>query len=234
MKIRSDTSEASVLLPKRCTCLCLPNWCWQWGFRVYITGWLKAGNVFLGQLLTGISWWLSGEALLKKWDTTWWDLNVGLGAVCCWLRWCCHSRVTLQSSAWMWWGPAGARLGSVSLVALETVGLSLRFSDQNWFMSLVYLIAAARYWGLDVLVEKCRDRAKTGSCALSHRPPELPPHSSGAAAVLIMFTLKQILHEFCSKLNFILNNVNYLNKISSICHEHQQSSLHLNTEVSSF
>lgn len=145
MKIRSDTSEASVLLPKRCTCLCLPNWCWQWGFWVYITGWLKAGNVFLGHLLTeedpgveGISWWLSGEALLKKWDTTWWDLNVVLGAVCCWLRWCCHSRVTLQSSAWMWRGPAGVRLGSVSLVALETVGLFFRFSDQidlcPWFM----------------------------------------------------------------------------------------------------
>lgn len=96
----------------------------------------------------------------------------------------------------------------------------LQVLRSDWFMSLVYVIAAARYWGLDVLVEKCRDRAKTGSCALSHRPPELPPDSSGAAAVL-MFTLKQILHEFCSKLNFILNNVNYLNKISSICHEHQ-------------
>lgn len=67
-----------------------------------------------------------------------WDLNVVLGALCCWLCWCCHSPVTLQSSAWMWWGPAGARLGSVSLVALETVGLFLRFSDQidlcPWFM----------------------------------------------------------------------------------------------------
>lgn len=37
--------------------------------------------------------------------------------------------------------------------------------------------------------------------------------------ILIAFTIKQILPEFCSKLNFILNNVNYSNKISSICHE---------------
>lgn len=41
-----------------------------------------------------------------------------------------------------------------------------------------------------------------------------------ALIILITFTLEQILPEFCSKLNFILNNIDYSNKTSSLYHEH--------------
>lgn len=123
MKMGSNTCEAGLLLPKRCTCLCLCCWCCSC-FSSEVSGLTSPGGWRLEACFSqvasyrrtdhgvrGLTWWLRGEALLKKCvmsDTMWWDLKVVLGTVHRWLLWYRHSLLSSceQSSAWMRGGPA--------------------------------------------------------------------------------------------------------------------------------